>query len=123
MSLDDSPRFGGPSGERKLSEFQYSILYMLASEPTYGLGIKRRLQSYYGQDINHGKIYPNLDCLTEWGLVRKGKIDDRTNEYALTRKGRRLAVDRINWSLAALIEDDETVEELADLIEDAALAR
>ena len=39
-------------------------------------------------DVNHGRLYPNLDDLVEAGLLQKGEQNKRTNYYALTDAGR-----------------------------------
>jgi len=53
----------------------------------YGLGIKRHLTEWYGEDVNHGRLYPNLDTLVEMGLLEKEELDKRTNAYRLTESG------------------------------------
>ena len=35
-------------------------------------------------NVNHGRLYQNLDMLVEDGWVSKGKKDQRTNAYATT---------------------------------------
>lgn len=79
----------------ELTGFQRDILYVIAGmdEPK-GLAIKEVLDEYYASDINHGRLYPNLDALVEDGLLKKGRIDDRTNSYSLTKDGRRLLQER-----------------------------
>jgi len=68
-----------------LTTFQTEILYALARDgPLYGLAIKERLEERYGERVNHGRLYPNLDDLIEDGLIDKSQRDRRTNEYALT---------------------------------------
>lgn len=57
------------------------------AETPYGLAIKRNLESKYGHEINHGRLYPNLNDLVEAGFVEKSKVDDRTNAYAVTGEG------------------------------------
>lgn len=81
-----------------LTGFQRDCLFVIAGlgEPK-GLAIKSELDEYYGDDINHGRLYPNLDVLVDKGLVEKGKIDDRTNYYALTRRGERELEARREW--------------------------
>jgi len=54
-----------------LTAFQQNILAILSEEPMYGLAIKRELESYYGSEVNHGRLYPNLDNLVEAGFVEK----------------------------------------------------
>lgn len=121
MSQIDSFDEIGWGTDFELTEFNYSILCLLAEESTYGLGIKRRLQEYYGYEINHGKLYPNLDDLAEAGLIEKGMIDDRTNEYSLTDEGLRVALDRVQWLLHHLIGDEERAVELVLEIEELIL--
>ena len=81
-----------------LTGFQRDILYIIGGlEDPKGLAIKDELDDYYGSEINHGRLYPNLDTLVEKGLVDKGKIDDRTNQYSLTTRGRREVEARREW--------------------------
>lgn len=73
------------------TRFQLEILYTLADEGAlYGLAIKRSLEDYYGEEVNRGRLYPNLDDLVDAGLVEKSERDKRTNEYGLTAKGKEL---------------------------------
>lgn len=81
-----------------LTGFQRDCLYVISgNEGAKGLTIKADLDDYYGEEINHGRLYPNLDTLVEKGLVSKGKLDDRTNEYSLTRRGERELEERREW--------------------------
>jgi DNA-binding PadR family transcriptional regulator len=81
-----------------LTGFQRDVLYVLAGlEEAKGLAVKDELDDYYGTAINHGRLYPNLDALVEKGLIEKGKYDDRTNAYSLTRRGRREMAARREW--------------------------
>jgi len=78
-----------------LSAFQRDILLILrrleqSEEDSYGLAIKRRLEDRYDSEVNHGRLYPNLDDLIEYSLVERGQIDKRTNRYTLTDEGRDL---------------------------------
>ena len=84
-----------------LTGFQRDILYVLAgleneSRP-YGLAVKNELDQHYAGEINHGRLYPNLDELVEMGLIEKGTLDDRTNSYTLTEHGRREIETRREW--------------------------
>jgi len=74
-----------------LTLFQQNILYVLAESngADYGLGVKRSLETLYGEDINQGRLYPALDQLVERGLLQKSARDLRTNEYALTAAARK----------------------------------
>src|SRR6056297_1709584 len=81
-----------------LTAFQRDVLYVLAGlDEAYGLAIKAELEDYYEGDVNHGRLYPNLDELVERGYVEKGQIDRRTNSYDLTESGERALVDRREW--------------------------
>ncbi len=102
---------------RDLTAFQQNILVILAEEPMYGLAIKRNLEEYYGTEVNHGRLYPNLDDLVEMGLVEKSELDKRTNQYELTDKGYEAVVDRVNWMLSKFVTDDERADEIRDLVD------
>jgi DNA-binding PadR family transcriptional regulator len=81
-----------------LTGFQRDLLCVIAGEPDqHGLGIKEELEDYYQGEINHGRLYPNLNTLVEKGLVEKGEIDQRTNSYSLTRRGERELKARREW--------------------------
>lgn len=81
-----------------LTGFQRDILYIIAgSEDPHGLAIKNELDEYYNSEVNHGRLYPNLDTLVKRGLVEKGQLDARTNVYTLTRRGRREIDARREW--------------------------
>lgn len=73
----------------------------------YGLAIKRDLQALYDAEINHSRLYQNLDTLAELGLVARSPIDDRTNRYELTADGRAL-LERRAQTLADLLLGDAT---------------
>ena len=75
--------------------FQRDVLYCIAgSEEPYGLGIKAELEAYGGTEVNHGRLYPNLDTLIDKEYVTKSQIDDRTNRYELTDAGREALAER-----------------------------
>ncbi len=81
-----------------LTGFQRDLLYVIAGrDEPHGLAIKDELEGYYGTDINHGRLYPNLDTLVDKGLVEKGQIDQRTNSYSLTQRGTREIEARREW--------------------------
>lgn len=92
-----------------LSAFQRDVLYVLAGlENPYGLAVKSELEAYYENDVNHGRLYPNLDELADRGYVEKGEIDRRTNSYELTDEGWQLLADRRQWETGVL-ENEERV--------------
>lgn len=80
-----------PTPLHDLTAFQRDILVAIRDlgQPK-GLAVKAQIEAVYEVDeINHGRLYPNLDQLVEKGLVSKSERDQRTNEYALTDRGRR----------------------------------
>ncbi len=81
-----------------LTGFQRDLLYVIAglNEP-HGLEIKEEIQKSYETEINHGRLYPNLDTLVERGLVKKGEKDKRTNFYIMTKRGEREIEARDEW--------------------------
>lgn len=83
---------------KQLTAFQRDILYIVGKlkEP-HGLAIKRKLEAYYDSEVNHGRLYPNLDQLVEEGYIDKGEKDDRTNEYTLTNQAKKKLRQRRNW--------------------------
>jgi len=81
-----------------LTGFQRDLLVVIAGlEEPHGLAIKDELEEYYESEVNHGRLYPNLDELVEKGLVEKGQKDRRTNVYHLTQRGRRELSARQEW--------------------------
>ena len=81
-----------------LTGFQRDLLIVVAGlDRPYGLAIKEKLDEYYEKEIQHGRLYPNLDELVEKGLIDKGEIDRRTNFYKLTRRGQREITAREEW--------------------------
>ena len=87
----------------ELTGFQRDVLYYIAgAEEPYGLGIKAELEAYGGTEVNHGRLYPNLDTLIDKGYVTKSQIDDRTNRYELTDAGREVLAERREWEAEQL---------------------
>lgn len=81
-----------------LTGFQRDILYVVAGhDRPHGLAIKEDLEQYYDEEVNHGRLYPNLDTLVEEGLLSKGERDQRTNFYALTDRGEHELERRREW--------------------------
>ena len=107
----------GDSVVRDLTAFQQNILVILAEEPMYGLAIKRQLETYYGTDVNHGRLYPNLDDLVEMGLVEKSELDKRTNQYELTDDGHAALLDQFEWMFSKFVTTEDRATELTDLID------
>jgi DNA-binding PadR family transcriptional regulator len=111
QTVTDSP---GVASE--LTAFQENILMILAEEPRYGLAIKRELESYYDAEVNHGRLYPNLDELVEMGLVEKSELDKRTNQYALTDEGYKTLLDQLEWSFDRLVTSDDRASDIESLL-------
>lgn len=103
---------------RDLTAFQQNVLMVLAEEARYGLAIKRELEDYYGEEVNHGRLYPNLDSLVEGGLVKKSELDKRTNEYAITDDGEAVLLDLFEWQFTKFITDEERTENLQTLLDE-----
>ncbi|ELZ48955.1 PadR family transcriptional regulator [Halorubrum coriense DSM 10284] len=83
-----------------LTAFKRDILWTLfheADHEAYGLRIKRQLEALYGDEVNHGRLYPNLDDLVEAGLVVKTMRDKRTNDYTLSDEATQLLAERQAW--------------------------
>jgi DNA-binding PadR family transcriptional regulator len=99
-----------------LTAFQQNILTILAEEPRYGLAVKRELEAYYGSEVNHGRLYPNLDDLVDEGLVEKSELDKRTNQYALTDAGHDVVLGQIEWVLDRFVTDETRAAEIEALL-------
>ena len=81
-----------------LTGFQRDMLYVIAGlEEPHGLAVMEELEDYYEQEINHGRLYPNLDELVDKGLLKKGELDKRTNVYTVTQRGQREIGARREW--------------------------
>lgn len=80
-----------------LTGFQRDLLTVIAghTKPS-GQDIKTDLEAHLG-DINHGRLYPNLDTLVDMNLVEKGAIDRRTNYYTISEAGRKALVEYADW--------------------------
>lgn len=91
----------GVSVNSDLSVFQINLLTLCTTEGEEegrkGLDVKRELEDHTGEEINHGRLYPNLDELIELGLLEKGTIDKRTNSYETTDAGEELLEKRTEW--------------------------
>ncbi|UHQ98195.1 PadR family transcriptional regulator (plasmid) [Natrinema zhouii] len=81
-----------------LTGFQRDLLYVIAgaNQPS-GQDVKEEIDQYYSHEINHGRLYPNLDTVVNKDLVKKGQLDRRTNYYAITKDGEEAIEDRRAW--------------------------
>ncbi|MFC7128455.1 helix-turn-helix transcriptional regulator [Haloferax chudinovii] len=117
--LEDDVRLVADGGVRwlDLSEFQQQVVKAIieieqrGGEP-YGLGIKELLSERYNEEVNHGRLYPNLDDLVEQGIIEKSELDKRTNAYESTPLARSMVAGEAEHmaSLAGL----ELAEAVAD---------
>ena len=81
-----------------LTGFQRDLLYVIAgADQPSGQDVKEDVEQYYTAEINHGRLYPNLDTLVNKELVEKGQLDRRTNYYAITDDGEKRIRDRREW--------------------------
>lgn len=112
------PAPGAEAGSLDLTAFQQNILVILSEEPMYGLAIKRELESYYKKEVNHGRLYPNLDDLVDDGLVEKSELDKRTNQYELTGAGEHVIEDQLRWIFSKYAADEEGPERVHDLVDE-----
>ena len=80
-----------------LTGFQRDLLYVIAgAQRPSGQDIKEKISEDVGE-VNHGRLYPNLDTLVERGLVDKGQHDRRTNFYEISESGWQAIRDRRRW--------------------------
>jgi DNA-binding PadR family transcriptional regulator len=83
---------------KNLTGFQRDLVYIIAGlNKPHGLALKDEIDAYYEDEVNHGRLYPNLDSLVESGLIKKGTIDKRTNFYELTSEGVSAIAAREEW--------------------------
>lgn len=108
----------GHQKHRDLTAFQQAILSILAEEGRYGLAIKKELESYYGKEVNHGRLYPNIDQLVDAGLVEKSELDKRTNMYELTHEGYKTILDHYEWKLSKFVINHDRAQDIYDLVDE-----
>ena len=118
-SATDSDATDGKDSSQTLTDadltgFQRDCLLVLgrAGAPISGQDLKAGLETLYGEEVNYGRLYPNLDDLAEAGYIEIGRkaIDDRTNSYELEAKGEAALNDRLSYLLdvAATVDLDES---------------
>ena len=66
------------------------------------------ISEYYGEEVDHGRLYPNLDTLAEGGFVDKTSVDARRNGYELTGRGRAHLSARREWETQRVIREQST---------------
>ncbi|OAQ51371.1 hypothetical protein HTG_16900 [Natrinema mahii] len=81
-----------------LTGFQRDLLYVIAgADQPSGQDVKDEVETYYNSEINHGRLYPNLDTLVNKELVEKGQLDRRTNYYEISDSGQQAIEQRREW--------------------------
>jgi len=99
--------FGPPGPLADLTAFQRDILWVLANDDGLkGLAVKAALEDFYGEQVNHGRLYPNLNELVDEGLIDKSERDLRTNNYELTDAAQKALADRESWQRGEHVETD-----------------
>ncbi|WP_224332908.1 helix-turn-helix transcriptional regulator [Haloprofundus halobius] len=83
----------------ELSGFQRDLLTAAVSldsrgERVAGADIKEIVEERLDGEVNHGRLYPNLDTLFQKDLIERGMVDRRTNSYQPTARGRQLVSER-----------------------------
>ncbi len=101
----------GQPNWHELTGFQRDLLKSIiqlsrTNDSVSGQAILKELEAEHNTDVNHGRLYPNLDTLIDHGLVEKGTIDQRTNDYAPTDGAREL-VRRELQSWMGVVETDQ----------------
>jgi len=90
-----------------LTGFQRDLLYcIVGTDDPSGQEVRRELKQSSSIEVNHSRLYPNLDDLVDKGLVEKQSKDRRTNLYRLTDQARKLIADRRQW-------EDERLEQIS----------
>lgn len=89
----------------ELTQFQRTILTVIAITPQYGLEIKSNLEKYYREEVNHGRLYPNLDQLVDKKLLDKEPLDKRTNQYSITENGLQTLQELHEWETKVINRD------------------
>jgi len=90
-----------------LTGFQRDLLYcIVGTDDPSGQEVRSELEQSSSIEVNHGRLYPNLDDLIDKGLVEKQSKDRRTNLYRLTDQAKKLIADRRQW-------EDERLEQLS----------
>ena len=62
-----------------------------------GQDIRGRMKAEHNEDVDHGRLYPNLNDLVDLGLLDKGEQNLRSNYYQITNDGQRLVEDTIRY--------------------------
>lgn len=93
-----------------LTGFQRDLLREIVAGGRPGLRIKDAIDDSYDttDEIQHGRLYPNLTTLADKGLIEKEEADGRTNHYSATPRGRREFLADFRWRAEAVVESTLT---------------
>lgn len=84
---------------------QLFVIRMLADRNPHGLVIKDKLDCYYDEEINQGRLYQNLGELVEEGYVEKHPLDGRTNAYRPSTHANERLEEHYEWERRCLFCD------------------
>ncbi|ELY99543.1 helix-turn-helix transcriptional regulator [Natrialba asiatica] len=84
---------------------QLFVIRLLAERNPHGLVIKDKLDCYYDEDINQGRLYQNLSELVDEGYVEKHPLDGRTNAYRPSTRANRRLEEHHEWERHCLFCD------------------
>jgi DNA-binding PadR family transcriptional regulator len=83
---------------KDLSSFQRDIVIVLSGiGPCNGVEVRRELNEYYETTIYTGRLYDNLDWLSDNGWAEKRVQNSPGNEYRLSDCGRRRLEAGLQW--------------------------
>jgi len=82
----------------ELRGFQRDLLFVICglSDPN-GQEIRAEMEQTLSDDVQHGRVYSNLNDLVDLGYVRKERENGRTNRYMLTEDGEDVIESRHEW--------------------------
>lgn len=81
-----------------LTGFQRDLLFVLdGMGAPNGQEIREAIERVQDRDVQHARLYANLDRLAQEGFVEKERGDGRTNRYAATEEARRAVRERYEW--------------------------
>lgn len=81
---------------------QLFVIQLLADRNPHGLVIKGKLDCYYEDEINQGRLYQNLGELVDEGYVEKHPLDGRTNAYRLSTHAAKRLEEHHEWERRCL---------------------
>ncbi|MFC7229985.1 PadR family transcriptional regulator (plasmid) [Salinirubellus salinus] len=102
-----------------LSSFQRDLLITVAGMgPISGTEIKDHIEERWGEEVNHSRLYPNLEDLAMMNLIRINKnTGGRHNHYSVMPMGERNITSYREWESNHLDEEEDAEREENDEIE------